>query len=301
MRVGVIVAAQAPVPWLDEALESVLSQEPAPDEVVLVDHGSEPAIAPRAGVRGLRLDDPGGGPAAARQAGLEALADCDWVALADADDVWEPGKLAAQLGGLEENPQAGVCFGRASVVDAEGRPTGESLPELEGRVYRDVAMRTLLYERNPIPAASAMVRRHNLERAGGFVGGDPLPAGSDWELWLRLAQAGTIFLSVPDARIRYRRHPGGLTSSVSRLAEAGLEIHRRHAGLVDEAAARRAQAEDLVTLARGRIRERRYDEARAALSAAAELRELSPHERALRTAAAIPVLRTALGRRDPYA
>src|SRR5689334_23236365 len=98
MRVGVIVAARGPVPYLAEALDSVLSQDPAPDAVVVVDHASEPPLDASAtpGVRLVRLDDPGGGPAAARAAGLAAL-DTELIALADADDVWEPEKLSAQL------------------------------------------------------------------------------------------------------------------------------------------------------------------------------------------------------------
>src|SRR4051812_6877904 len=119
MRVGVILAARAPVPWLDEALASVVAQAP---DVVLVDHASTPPLEAASGVRVVRMDDPGGGPAAARQAGLDAL-DTELIAIADADDVWEAGKLKAQLAALEAHPDAAVCFGRAVVMDERGRET----------------------------------------------------------------------------------------------------------------------------------------------------------------------------------
>src|SRR3954447_3472269 len=134
MRVGVIVPVRAPAPYLAEALASVLGQEPAPDDVVVVDDGSRPALVEPAGVRVVRVAD-GLGPAGARQAGLRAL-DCELIALADADDVWESGKLAAQLGALEANPSAAVCFGRAVVVGAGGRPTGERLPAVAPGLHR---------------------------------------------------------------------------------------------------------------------------------------------------------------------
>src|SRR3954452_384693 len=153
MRVGVILAARAPVPYLAEALESVLSQEPAPDEVVVVDHASEPPLTVSGDVRLVRVDDPAGGPAAARAAGLAAL-DTELVALADADDVWEPGKLRAQLEALAATPGAAVCFGRAGVIDADGRPTDERLPELPAGLLTADALRRDVYERNPIPASS---------------------------------------------------------------------------------------------------------------------------------------------------
>src|SRR4051812_13687623 len=129
MRVGVIVPVRAPAPYLAEALESVLGQDPAPDAVVLVDDGWRPVLELPPGVQLVRLEGDSRGPAAARAAGLAAL-DTELVALADADDVWEPGKLAAQLAALAAHPGAAVCFGRAVVIDAAGRPTGEPLPEI---------------------------------------------------------------------------------------------------------------------------------------------------------------------------
>jgi glycosyltransferase involved in cell wall biosynthesis len=299
MRVGVIVAARAPVPHLAEALDSVLSQEPAPDRIVVVDHASEPAIPDRDGVELIRVGGPGGGPAAARAAGLAAL-DTELVALADADDVWEPGKLRAQLEALAANPEAAVCFGRALVIDAGGRPTGEQLPELPAGPLSADAMRRELFLRNAIPAASTVIRRDALDAVGGFVPSEPLPAASDWDLWLRLVEAGHGFVCEPGARIRYRRHDGGLTADIVRLAEAGLAIHERHASLVDEQTARQARATDLETLARGRIRERRYDEAREALTEAAELRPPAARERLLSVATRLPGARSILGRRSPY-
>jgi glycosyltransferase involved in cell wall biosynthesis len=299
MRVGVILAARAPVPYLAEALDSVLSQDPPPDEIVLVDHGSDPPIDARASVRLVRLDTAAGGPAVARAAGLEAL-DTDLVAIADADDVWEPGKLGAQLRAMASHPGAAVCFGRATVIDARGRETGEQLPELRAGVLSAAELRTELYERDAVPAATAVIRRDSLESVGGFIPEAPLPAGTDWDLWLRLVAAGHAFVCEPRARIRYRRHAGGLTADVARLAEAGLAIHERHAALVGEPAAARARANDLEALARGRIRQRRYADAKKALEEAAAIRPPAARERLLRLAAGIPGARALLGRRDPY-
>jgi GT2 family glycosyltransferase len=302
MRVGVILAARAPAPWLAEALDSVLSQQPAPAEVVLVDHASPRPLEGSAGVRVVRLESPDGGPAAARQAGLDVLgAGCDWVALADADDVWESGKLAAQVAAVEAHPDVAVCAGRAVVIDAGGRVTAEELPSLAAGVHSAESLREPLYRANRIAAASALVRRSDLVAVGGFTPSVPLEAATDWDLWLRLVAAGATFLSVPEARIRYRRHAGGVTSNLTRLARAGLQIHERHADLVDAEAQRTARAADLEALARGLIRERKYADARARLAEAGALRPLAARERCLAVATTVPILRGALGRRSPYA
>jgi glycosyltransferase involved in cell wall biosynthesis len=299
MRVGVILAARAPVPYLAEALESVLSQDPPPADVVVVDHASSPALQGLRGVRVVRVDDPDGGPAAARAAGLAEL-DTELVALADADDIWAPGKLRAQLDALTRHPGGAVCFGRAVVIDAAGRATGEKLPELPAGLLQADALRRELYERNAVPAASAMIRVDALAAAGGFIPDTPLPAGSDWELWLRLAAGGHAFICEPTAQILYRRHAGSLTAELSRLARAGLIIHERHASLVDPETATSARARDLETLARALIRERRYEEAAKSLADAARLRPPGTRERLLRLAVTIPGARALLGRRSPY-
>lgn len=294
MTIGVIMPVRGPAPWFGEALGAVLAEEPA--EVVVVDDGSPEPVAAPDGVRLVRLDEPGG-PAAARQRGLAELS-ADLVALADADDVWGRGKLAAQAAALERWPEAALVFGRAVVVGPDGRPTGERWPEPPPGVHTAAALR--LYERNPIPTASVVIRRAALEEVGGFDAGLGLAAGSDWELWLRLAAAGHRFGCEPAAQIRYRRHRGGVTSDISQLAEAGLAVHHAHAGLVDAGTAARVRAADLVGLARGRIRERRWREAAKALDEARALAPLGRRERALRVLVRIPGARAALGRRDPY-
>ena len=292
MDVGVIVPVRGPAPYLAEALASVFAEQPA--EVVVVDDGSAPPVAAPSGARVVRLDARVG-PAAARQAGLAELSS-PLVALADADDVWEPGKLAAQVAALERAPAAAVCFGRATVVGPDGAPTGERWQEPPAGAFDTRA----LYESNPIPAASALIRREALDSVGGFTGGVALPAASDWELWLRLAVAGHGFVCEPAARIRYRRHPGGLTGDVARLAEAGLALHAHYAAMADAATVTRVRQADLVSLARGRIRERRWAAAAAALDDARALGPLAPREQALRRLVRVPGLRAALGRRDPY-
>src|SRR5687767_12692612 len=150
MRIGLIVPVRRPAPFLDEALESALGQGPAPERHVVVE------------------DETGRGPAAARDEGLAALSDCDWIALLDADDAWEPGKLAAQRAALARHPEAVLCFGAATAIGAGGQPTGERLPTLPEGLLRFADLAPRLYESNPIPTSSVIVRREALVEAGGF-------------------------------------------------------------------------------------------------------------------------------------
>ena len=246
--VGVLVPVRGPAPFLDEAIASALRQDPAPAVVVVVDDAStqpvrlDPDHARRCTL--VRRDVPGGAPGA-RDTGLEHLP-TDLVALLDADDVWRPGKLAAQLAALDAHPEAAACFSRVRVVDGEGRATGEQWEALPGGMLEAEALLAVVFERNPIPTSSVVLRRTELAAAAGFAGPPPC---EDQDLWLRLLRRGHGFACVPEVLVDYRRHAGALTADVAALAEGSLLVHAVHAGAVDPALARRVHANDLTLLA----------------------------------------------------
>jgi glycosyltransferase involved in cell wall biosynthesis len=302
MRVGVLVPVHGFAPFLAEALDSVLEQDVAPDAVVVVDDGSPEPVGLHPDYAGrveLVRRDVSGGPATARATGLAALdPGIDVIALCDADDAWASGKLGAQLAALEAEPDIGWAFGRARVVGPDGRATGERWEEPVAGRHRAAALGAELYERNPVPTSSVVLRRDALEAVGGFE--SVVHVAEDWELWLRLAGGGADAVCVPEAVVRYRRHPGGLTADVARLAAAQLAVHGAHGHLVDEDTRRRVEAADLAAMAAGCTRERRFGEARRALREAADRVPPTPRQRAARALLAVPGARRALGRRDPY-
>lgn len=302
MRTGVIVAVHGWPSLLAETLDAIIEQDPAPEVVVVVDDGSpEPiALLPDHAPRCRLVRHPHRrGLAFARATGLAQLDDCELVALCDADDAWEPGKHAAQLAALTAHPEASACFGSALVVGLDGRPTGERWDELAAGCHPAAELLALLYERNPLCVSSALLRRAAVVDAGGLK--FALPRAEDWDLWLRLLARGHTFVMEPRARVRYRRSPAALSGDIAGLASAQLHVHRTHAGLVDEPARHRAEAADRVAYARGLVRRREYAAARAELRRAAQLRAPGPRERVLAGLLTVPVLRAALGRRDPYA
>ena len=295
---GVIVPVRAPAPYLAEALDSALGQDPPPDEVVVVDDASpEPVRLEERHAERCRVvrREAGGGPAGARATGLEALS-TELVALLDADDAWLPRRLALQLEVLGRRPEVDVCFGRALVVGPDGQPTGHRLEEAPEGAIEAQAMARLLFERNPVPTSSSLIRRGPLEASGGF---HP-PETDDWGCWMRLAEGGARFYHDPAVTIRYRRHPGGFTSDLTNVARMALAVQDAHGHDIDPGTRARVRRDYLTLLARGHVRRREWAEARAALRAAARAAPLRPRERALGIISAVPVLREALGRREPW-
>lgn len=249
--IGVIVPVHGFAPYLAETLDCVLSQEGAGRvEVVVVDDASSlPLVLHEDHAPHCRLvrREECGGPAAARATGLLALGSAvSLVALCDADDAWLPGKLAAQAAAFAADPDAVACFTRALIVGADGRATGERWAELHPGVHAGAALTTLLYEANPIPTSSMVLRRSAVEGAGGFA--SRVRVAEDWDLWLRLAARGGSFICLAETLVRYRRHPGGLTADVEGLARCQLELHRAHGGLVSADVRERALAADAAAL-----------------------------------------------------
>lgn len=296
--VDVLVPAYGDCPYLAEALDSVLAQDPGPAKVIVVDDGSPTPLAlePHHAERCLLIRrEANGGPAASRATALKR-GDAPLIALLDADDAWEPGRLAAGLAALERHPDAGLCFGAATVVDEHGDPTGERFAGVSPGPHPAEEIGRTLFRRNPIPTSSTLMRRHALASAGGF----DHPETDDLGCWMRMAQAGHPFVFEPGARIRYRRHPGGQSYDLrtgARLALAALDAHGH---VLDESTRRGLRRDWLTLMARGEFRARRYAHGRRALRAAAREAPLAPRERALSVVAAIPGARSALGRRNPH-
>ena len=302
MPAGVIVPVHGFAPYLAEALDAVLAERPA--AVVVVDDGSSLPLALHpdhvaAGVRLVRREA-AGGPAQARATGLEALGDeLELVALCDADDAWSPGLLGALAGALAAEPGVGWAFGRALIVGPDGRATGEQWPRPAAGRHPAATFARELFTANPIPTSSVVLRRAALREAGGFPG--PVRVAEDWELWLRLTRTGHDAICVPEATVRYRRHPDGLTADVARLARAQLALHAAHAELVGPEEHASAEARDLAALADGLARDGDRRGARGAWAQVAARRSLTGRERLKRAALGLPGGAGVLARRaDPY-
>ena len=94
IRYSVVIPAYNEEALLPRAIESVLAQTYAPEEIIVVDDGSKDATAAVASsyseVSCISKDN--GGLAAARNTGIEA-ASYEYIAFLDSDDEWLPNYL----------------------------------------------------------------------------------------------------------------------------------------------------------------------------------------------------------------
>jgi glycosyltransferase involved in cell wall biosynthesis len=219
-----VIPTRGDSPYLREALDSVLAQDPA--EVIVVENGA--ATLDEADLGGARLVQlPEANRSVARNTGVEA-AESRFVAFLDDDDVALPGRLERQRRSLEEEPRASLSFGRVRVVDDDGRPLDTWNRLLTRRFYR-VARNGATYEEilaapAPIYTSATMVRRKRFLAAGGYDA--RFDAYEDLDLYLRLARAGTIVACGGKALAIYRLH--GQNTPSARLYEGSLGVTEKH-------------------------------------------------------------------------
>lgn len=202
--VTVVIPTRDRPQLLASALEGVSAQHyPGRLDVIVVYDRTDPypGVLEAAGVPARWLTNSRTpGLAGARNTGiLDATGDL--VAFCDDDDIWLPGKLAAQVAMLRGHPEASmvtcgiqVRYGDDVAVDRTLAKTTITLADL---------LRDRLTELHP---STFVVRRIGLEDRVGLVD-ETLPGGyaEDYDFLLRAAKAGPI-VNVPEVGVQVLWH-----------------------------------------------------------------------------------------------
>lgn len=208
--VSVLVPAYNAERTLAATLASVAAQTFDDLEVVVVDDGSRDATARIAEQHGARcVRQANAGVSVARNTAI-AESRGDLLAFLDADDLWEPSKLAEQVAALEGRPDAGLVYTAMVRVDADD----VELETVPAREYADPVEALLLHSSIVTGSCSGVVARR---QAVGDLRFDPrFSQVADWHFWLRLGLR-TRFIAIDRPLLRYRTAPGAMSSDISLL------------------------------------------------------------------------------------
>lgn len=192
-RVSCIVPVHNGAEFVSQAIASILAQHGAELELIVVDDGSTDGSGDVAetfaGVIVHR--QPQGGVAAARNAGL-ALASGEFIAFLDADDLWLPGKLAAQFAAIGD-----ADFAITNVRHVKTGPDGR-LPPDQGVSTGEEKLGQLMQ--------CLLARRSAFDRVGPLDTRTTTRADQDW--FLRATEAGLRHVVVDDVLTIRRIHGG---------------------------------------------------------------------------------------------
>ena len=222
--VSVVIPAYQAAHTIAATLDSVLAQTFQDYEIIVINDGSPDSEQLEMALETYRgrisyVCQENQGPAGARNTGIR-MARGEYVALLDADDLWEPEHLASQLAVLEANSSLDMVYADARVfgdVPERGRTVMESCPS-EG----DVTFESLVTGRCTVHICVSLVRRQTLLDAGLF---DLAFKGTeDFDMWLRIAKRGGHITYQRRVLGRYRRRPGSLSADPVRMIEGSIAV-----------------------------------------------------------------------------
>ena len=203
IKVSVNIPAYNEERFIRESIESVLSQDYKAFEIIVMDDGSEDNTAkimkryewhPKVRCY-FRKKNKGMG---ATRNELLNLSRGKYISLHDADDIMLPNKLKKQAKFLDSHPEVGVVYGKAKLLNAEGHI-------LKGTAWGCDCKKTWDLLEYVIPPPSAMIRKEEMQKIGGYNEGTISEVDTD--LFLKLAETTKIHF-INDFFYLYRIHRG---------------------------------------------------------------------------------------------
>lgn len=202
--VSIITPCLNPGERLVRCLDSVAAQTYSRVEHVVVDGGSTDGTVELLRERCVRfVSGPDEGQTQAINKGFD-LAGGDWLGWLNADDVLTPRAAELAMAAVAENASAGWVYGQCEIRRESGVSIFEPPAHINQRTLQD---------RNMLAQPGTLVARSALDRVGALD--EQFDLVMDFDLWLRLVDAGIPAVYVPAVLASFEIHAGSKTGSVS--------------------------------------------------------------------------------------
>jgi len=139
---------------------------------------------------------------------LATKASGEWIAVLDGDDTWERNKLIYQKLAIDQSKRKIDVCGTYCRYFGDLVSNGPELP-------RGYISSKEIWEANPIINSSALIRRELALWEDRF-------GLEDYDLWLRLADSGSVFFNVPEYLVNHRIHAGSAFNGKGKQDVPGL-------------------------------------------------------------------------------
>ena len=228
---SVIMPTYNGVPYIAQALDSVLVQNDADIELIVIDDGSTDGtldvVRRYQAVLPLQIIERGrtGNWVSNSDHGLRQ-ATGEYACFLHQDDFWYPGRLAELHEGVRNVPETVLWLHPVWYVDRHGKRLGRwtcPLPAGQLRLAPDAVLEHLLVQ-NFVGVSAALFRRDAFLATAGMDAN--LWYLADWDLWLSLAAQGTTAY-LPSPLSAFRIHLESQTVQRGRNLEDVREQHLR--------------------------------------------------------------------------
>lgn len=235
--VSVIIPAFNAERFIALTLKSVFEQTLPAAEVIVVDDGSVDRtfeIARDYNVRIIRQSNKG--LSAARNAGIRAATQ-PWIALMDADDLWERDKIEQQWSAISLCPEADMISCDYHWIDSRGEVL--DLPQFDLHLrqqyslahglsithsltlFKKVSGDLFFFFPFPLLPSAVLVKREAILASGLFA--EKLRRTEDLECFLRVLENKSL-LVIEQPLVYYRRHENNLSNNVLEMHLALAEV-----------------------------------------------------------------------------
>jgi len=214
-QTSVIIPTHNRLPFLRQAVQSVLDQTVDDFELIIVDDGSDDGTRPWAKGLGDKVRyywRANQGPGAARNTGI-IEANGEFITFLDSDDLWQPQKLQRQIGLMTRHQEAIVCYTDEIWIRKGVRVNPKQKHQKHaGRIFEHCLPLCI------VSPSSVLMRKRFFSQVGLFD--ESLPACEDYDLWLRAALQFEFYFI--DEKLIIKR--GGHADQLS--AQWGLDQYR---------------------------------------------------------------------------
>lgn len=213
-KVSVLIPLYNRKKYIEETVNSVLSQDYSDIELIVIDDGSsdggDKLVEKYAADNKLIfLRQPGNinrGQSASLNLGL-SRATGEFIAILDSDDLYAPGKIKKQVDYLKNNPEIGLVYGNGKAIDEKG----DALYEINYDDKHETSdPNDILLDCYFLLPQNSLVRASVYKEAGNFD--ESLRSGQDHDMLVRIYEVTEIAHQSIDS-FRYRRHRDSISAN----------------------------------------------------------------------------------------
>ena len=208
MKFSVVTISYNQASYLEECLDSVLSQEHegVDIEYIVIDACSTDGSAEilehyRNHLSTLIIEKDDGPPDGLNKGFSHATGDIYYYL--NSDDVVLPGAFASAAKIFTEQPDADIVYGDGFQIDADGSRLLKSYSVENYTIYRELVGAAMIFQQ------ATFFRSNVFEKAGGFNTGNQVCW--DGELWVDMAKVGAKFKHVPEFWGAFRIYDGTIS------------------------------------------------------------------------------------------